>query len=245
MAERSFRIWLTNKSKHDLYLKDGHICEGDWTDPGGDWMPPNVIPSGTQSGWQSEDSHLLQGTEGWVRYNIGIPQEVIPGGSTAPPVKLADEIYIYWDNPYIATSKSSTTRSKSAVSVSGTQPDCDASAGAPQGSNFPSPPETQFEIVGAYLDPTQPDNISICIPQQVNANEADNKNVVTGLIFAPFEFVSIATTIPHAMVSYILRAIGSVGGSFSIGADTAKGIRQFLPQSSISLRKLLHMKPGR
>jgi hypothetical protein len=242
VAERSFRVWLANHTNYDLHLKDSHLCVGEWTDPGGDWIPPDVLKAGTQAGWQSEDSVLLQGTEGWVKYNVAIPQEVIPGGASPPPVTLADEIYIHWDNPYLGSGKSTTTRSNSAVSVSGTQPDCDASASNSGGSNFPSP-ETRFETVGAYLDPSQPDNISICVPRDQDGDE--NRDVVTALVFAPVEFLSILTTISHAVVNYTLRAVGSVRGSFTIGADTSQGIRQFLPQSSNSLRKLLHIKPGR
>lgn len=99
MPVRTFRVFLSNNTDFPLIRANHHLCHGEWTSS--DWEPPPVIDPKTERGWQSESDGIATGTEGWVKYRRGVPPEVIPGG-TPPPPTLAETIYIYWDNPFLA-----------------------------------------------------------------------------------------------------------------------------------------------
>src|ERR1041384_2148755 len=86
MPFRSARTIIRNTtSYYRLNLTFSHLCNGEWT-PGG-WEPPAEIKPGETRGLQSESDGFLQGTEGYVKYDV------------TWGVKRLGMIYIYWTNP--------------------------------------------------------------------------------------------------------------------------------------------------
>jgi hypothetical protein len=141
MSQRAFNIFLINNSGVTISKTFDHLCGGDWTPA---LSPPPSIPDGKQVEFRSESAGIATGTEGYVKY--GIPSF----DSDHNPTQ--DELYIYWDNPYLGTNTAITQ-----VSTQGIQPDCDFDKTG--GSGFPPPP-SRFKISrgdaavdGSGLDP--------------------------------------------------------------------------------------------
>jgi hypothetical protein len=58
----------------------------------GSWHPPKVIKGGSKAEWRSESDGLGQGTEGYLTYSIGVPDQA--NGHT-------EFVAIHWDNPFV------------------------------------------------------------------------------------------------------------------------------------------------
>jgi hypothetical protein len=235
MPIRSYRVFLSNNTDFDLIKTDSHLCGGEWTSD--EWTPPASIPARTQKGWQSESDGIATGTEGWVKYRLALPDLVIPGG-TPPPPKLGDEVYVYWDNPFLGSPfiKRSATLTRSAVTLSGTKPDCDAPDTSTGGSDFGDSP-SKYETRATS---TEQDDPTIAVPGDIDGSVGDRYWFEWPI--APIVFAGKFNVVPHAANTWILRAIGSVRDSLEIGDDPTKGFRRFQQTGeALSLRALLRM----
>ncbi|WP_433063190.1 PASTA domain-containing protein [Dactylosporangium sp. CS-033363] len=107
MPFRSARTVIRNTTgNYKLTLTFSHLCNGEWT-PGG-WEPPAEIRPGQTGGMQSESDGVLQGTEGYAKYDV-----------TFGVLRLG-MIYVYWTNPTAGV-----TRPRFAVHRVDVLPHCD------------------------------------------------------------------------------------------------------------------------
>src|SRR5260370_23281712 len=132
MPARSVNITLANSSGSTITKTFEHHCHGQWTDG---LSAPATIASGATAVFQAESAGILTGAEGYVKY--GVPSTNTNGDPTQ------DELYLYWDNPFIGQTKAS-----GLVSTQSVQPDCDFEKQPP---GFPPLP-SRFAIPGQKAD---------------------------------------------------------------------------------------------
>jgi hypothetical protein len=228
MPVRSFRVLLSNNLDFPLIRVQHHLCWGEWT-PGG-WEPPATIPPRTEVGWQSESDGIATGTEGWVKYRIGVPPSVIPGGTPPPPV-LTETVYIYWNNPFLSSpfNEEDDTHAKGSVTVSDVTADCDADDTNGGGSTFD--PISSFDLLPKGQVRGRPKGAS------------DSDELLLDLPQVPFAPVIISGTVgqivENAWGRFILRTKGSVRQSLPLNYDTSEGLRPFkLNDTQTSVRAI-------
>src|SRR5260370_13019356 len=110
MPARSMNISLTNASGITITKTFEHHCHGQYTDG---MAPPGTIANGQTVVFQAESAGVATGTEGYVKYGV-------PSGTDNNGNPTTDELYLYWDVPFIGTPKAIGT-----VSTASVQPDCD------------------------------------------------------------------------------------------------------------------------
>jgi len=69
MAARSTDVIFHNLTDQPMMKLEDGLDHGEWTDP---WQPPNLITPGATAEWRSESAGIDTGTEGHVRYGIGL-----------------------------------------------------------------------------------------------------------------------------------------------------------------------------
>jgi hypothetical protein len=227
MPVRSFRVLLSNNLGFPLILVEPHLCHGEWT-PGG-WEPPATIPAMTELGWQSESGGIATGTEGWVKYRIGVPPSVLPGGPPPPPV-LTETVYIYWNNPFLSSplSEKDNTHAKGSVTVSDVTADCDADDTGGGGSTF-DPMKSSFDLLPTGRVPGRP------------LGPSGSNEFLEDLPQVPFAPVIILGTVgqitENAWGRFILRTKGSVRQSLPL--NYSGGLRAFkLNDAQVSVRAM-------
>jgi hypothetical protein len=90
MPARTARCLFFNKTDFEMTLDSSDDL--DWGVYTGSWHPPKVISGQSRAEWRSESDGAAQGTEGYLTYRIGVPDQ---GNGHTEFVK------IHWDNPYI------------------------------------------------------------------------------------------------------------------------------------------------
>jgi hypothetical protein len=245
MPVRNFRIYLSNHTEFELHRTAHVLCPalgGDsiWTSD--DWKPPEVIPPRSERGWQAESDGIATGTEGYVKYRIAKPRNVIPGGPP-PPMDLFDELYIYWVNPFANDpifSDGPPTEAKGVIDPDGVGLDCDPQAnpggGASGGSTFGTPArQSEFELIPEAAQENHPD--------WAPGRPQDGSEGPIGPQ-VPIAFVMVFGSIgivEHAWARFILRQRGSVRESLRLGYDPMQGIVAALPAGTTSLRAVLRL----
>lgn len=217
MPVRNFRVYLSNQTEYPLIRTDHHLCGGDWTSS--DWEPPPRIEPRSERAWQSESSGIATGTEGWVKYGIGVPPLVIPGGPPPEPV-LRDTVYVYWDNPYLGAPLESelATKTKGFVSVGDVRPDCDAPEKSEGRSTFAGP-TSSFEVSATSHDPDDP---SKAIPCPLDGSEGP---LLFQIPIAPIVVLGTGNIIEQAWIRFNLRTKGSVRQALPLDYDPRAGLR--------------------
>lgn len=127
MAARQYTISFRNQSGSTLTLLSKNLCGGEWT---GGQAPPNSIPTGQSVAIGSQSDGTATGTEGYVIY--------VAGDGT--------QLYIYWDNPFIGTTRAASLVSNVDIESNFLQGNCSASYPS-GGSTFSATPA--FEVVPA------------------------------------------------------------------------------------------------
>ena len=260
MPVRSFRIFLSNNTDFDLVRTAHVLCPalgGDpiWTSSA--WEPPLTIPARTERAWQSESNGIAVGTSGFVKYRIAIPAEVVPGGT--PPPTLADEVYVYWVNPFAAgVTGSPPTKAKCAIDPVQVDLDCDPDGQPSSNTGFFTNPLSQFEIVPEWnQDNNHPD---WTFGADINDSDGFREwalsiltiygagvltGGVVGVMVASLEALIDAGAItPHAWARFTVRVRGSVAAAFSLAYNPANGIRSVVGPGPARLRTVFRMQGG-
>jgi len=216
MVDRWVRIELTNDSGRTIKKIAEHHCRGEWS---ADWAPPDVVPNGTLIPFQAQNfgGDAAPSAEGWIKF--GIPYIDNDGNSAQ------DELYVYWDNPFIGL-----PTVKYVVSTQVVQPDCDYNK-QPIDLSFPPRPSnfTVFEDLVASGNQT---------PLGVNLLQGGvpfaGGPVLAAIIFGGNQnepnIFRIARLAPKP------NSIGSFAKAW--GFDSRLGLRRLIPDApAISLRK--------
>ncbi len=188
-----------------------------------------------------------------------MPPETIPGGQQPPP-KLADEVYIYWINPFSGgIPKSPPTKAKCAIDPSSVNLDCDPDGKPSTNSGAFCNPVSQFEIVPESLyDNNHPDWTFGSDQGDTSGSSGDETArallsvyvaaVLTGGLGAIPTFIQgfidSGTVVPHAWARFTVRERGSMRQAFSLAYNPANGIRHFLIRGPVRLRTVFRMKGG-
>ena len=69
MAARSTDVIFHNETNQALVKLEDGLDHGQWTDP---WQPKSIIAANATSEWRSESDGIATGTEGHVRYSMGL-----------------------------------------------------------------------------------------------------------------------------------------------------------------------------
>ncbi len=214
--------------------------------------PPPIIPKKSERGWQSESNGIAVGTSGFVKYRVAIPPLVIPGGPPPPP-HLANEIYIYWVNPFLAgVPGSPPTKAKCAIDIQQVNLDCDPNSHPSSNTGDPTDPPPQLEVVPETLfDNNHPD---WGVGRPVDGDEEAGLGLLSiyvagvatgGLAALPAgieAMINAGAVEPHAWARFTLRERGSVRQAFSLKYNPANGIRAIVGRGRVNLRKVLRMR---
>lgn len=90
MAARSTDVIFHNLTDQPLAKLEDGLDHGEWTDP---WQPPNSIAPGATAEWRSESNGIATGTEGHVRYRVGLAAK--PGGRVAAIARNPNQLDLF------------------------------------------------------------------------------------------------------------------------------------------------------
>jgi hypothetical protein len=265
MPVRTFRIFLSNNTQNDLVRTAHVLCPalgGDpiWTSPA--WEPPLTIPARSERAWQSESNGIAVGCSGFVKYRIAIPALAIPGGIPPPP-RLADEIYIYWVNPFSGgVPNSPPTKAKGAISSTQVNLDCDPDGQPSTNRGAFADPVSQFEIMPeVFYDQQRHPDWTYGRDQNDDGSGTSGDETARGLLSiyvaglltgglgaipATIQaLIDSGSVVPHAWARFCVRTRGSMAQCFSLSYNPANGIRRALiPGRPVRLRTLFAMLGG-
>jgi hypothetical protein len=219
MPARSVNFTLTNSSGSTIAKTFEHHCHGQWTDG---LSAPATIPNGATIVFQAESGGILTGAEGYVKY--GVPSTDTNGDPTQ------DELYLYWDNPFLGQTKAS-----GLVSTQSVQPDCDFEKQPP---GFPPLP-SRFAIFGQRAGGPG-------APLQAFWDFASGGIPFAGpLIDVAIIFGNVHNEPEATLILTLAPAPTSVGGfSVAWGFDPRRGLRALTRDAPvISLRNLFGIPP--
>ena len=236
MAVRAYTISFINHSGTTMTLMSSNTCSGEWS---AGKAPPSSIPSGSTVTIGSESDGFLTGTEGFVIYKCQDPS----AGVT--------QLYLYWDNPYIGTTRAGSLISTADISSIFLQGNCSASYPDSSGSGF-APPPSSFVIqpASSWSSETSGGTLSYLYPASSGAGETGEawKQLSSGLINPVFWFADVFGNVgnePDALNYFLFSLQPPPTGTpasmrkFFIdrGADLTKGLRELIikPANSASI----------
>jgi hypothetical protein len=214
MPQRSIRITLQNNTDRNLTLIAAEHCFGSWTN---NIAPPSVIAMQSTVSWEGESSGVLQGTEGWVKYEINNN-----GNFKSCSAEL---VYIHWDNPFVWDKTNPLDYSLTMTDVT---PPCNANEGKWDnglGAEYKQPSFCSHEIFG--IDSQYDGGVQGITWWDVGVNWP----ILIGAAILGTEDISLKFTLG-------IRTAGSVRQTIG-----AQGIRPIaVAKEQPSVRALLHFK---
>jgi hypothetical protein len=266
MAVRQYTIQLANYSGNTLTLLTHKFCDGEWSSG---MAAPSSIPTGRVVTFRAESDAVLRGTEGYVIYSC-------PDNSNDPSITSQDpagtptQLYVYWDNPYIGTTRAGVIVSTADIESTFLQGNCSAqfpSTSSSSGSQFapPPPPPSIFRVdpPSTWSSETAGAGLNYIYPLSSGSGESGE----AGLQLA-------ASLIPvYGIYEFFGSLFGNVGNmpdavnyfAFSLqpkffehpvslrkflldmGVDLSKGLRELATKPSgddpISVRRMMELLP--
>jgi hypothetical protein len=101
MAARSIDVVFHNFTDQFLMELEDGLNLGSCTDP---WQPPNGIAAEVTAEWRSEPDGFLTGTEGRVRYRIGLAVKVGTRISAVSRIQNNLDLFVIGNNGVVYTS---------------------------------------------------------------------------------------------------------------------------------------------
>jgi hypothetical protein len=253
MADRAYHISLTNYSGNTLTLFSPKFCDGTWTS--GE-QAPYSIPTGQTVTFGVESDDALRGTEGYVIYTV-------PDSTTDPnnsEGKPATYLYIYWDNPYIGTTRAGSLVSTSDIDSTFLQGNCSAQLyPASPGTSGYAPPPSVYQVAPASY--WAQGNLSYIYPLssgQGESGEAGGELAASAIpVYGIYEFFGSlfgnAGNMPDAVNAFVFglqpKYFGNPASMAKFmhdrGLNMSNGLRALIKnppnQSVISVRKMMEL----
>jgi hypothetical protein len=98
--------------------------------------------------WSSANAEfgIFTGTEGWVKYQVSVPNNSYNGFDPTIPEFLSELVWIHWDNPYVWSS--STNPLDTQTTITDVNPPCGSGDSWPNfGTSLETAPTTQLFTV--------------------------------------------------------------------------------------------------
>lgn len=241
MAVRAYTIIFANQSGNTLTLVSTNTCSGEWS---AGKAPPSSIPTGKTVTIGSESDGLLTGTEGYVVY------------SCPDPTAGVTQVYLYWDNPYIGTTRAGSLVSTSDIPSTFLQGNCSASYPDSSGSGF-APPPSSFVVqpTRGWTSETGGSNLNYIYPNSQGPGETGEawKQFGSSLISPVFLFAAVfdVGNDPDALNYFgFSLAPPSMGNPASLrkfledrGSDLTKGLSELVSKpannAALSVRTMM------